>query len=54
METQLKVFQDQLKMANETDMPIVIHCREMVDEVYDQLKQVIEYYIYSSISFFFI
>jgi Tat protein secretion system quality control protein TatD with DNase activity len=40
MERQEKVFLAQLKLARETDMPIVIHCRDAEQKVYDIMVKV--------------
>jgi TatD DNase family protein len=37
-ETQIKVFERQLDIALNFDIPVVIHCRDAYDDVYDILK----------------
>lgn len=40
---QQKAFDDQLSIANETGIPIVIHCRDAEPEVFDIMKEVFKY-----------
>ena len=37
-EKQKKMFIEQIKLANELDLPISVHCREAVQDTYDILK----------------
>ncbi|MEW6172522.1 MAG: TatD family hydrolase [Bacillota bacterium] len=37
--TQRKVFVEQLKVAREVELPVVIHCREAIPDVYDILSR---------------
>lgn len=37
LEIQIKAFETQIGIANDHDLPIVIHCRESFDEIYDVL-----------------
>lgn len=52
MEKQERVFLAQLKIARETDMPIVIHCRNAEIEVFEILVKVLVYFIHSKNSHF--
>lgn len=40
IEQQHKVFRAQLSIARETGMPIVIHCRDAENDVFDILSEV--------------
>ncbi len=37
LEIQIKAFEAQISLANNHDLPIVIHCRQSFDEIYDVL-----------------
>ena len=37
LDIQIKAFETQISIANDYDLPIVIHCRESFDEIYDVL-----------------
>ena len=37
LDIQIKAFEAQISLANDHDLPIVIHCRESFDEIYDVL-----------------
>ena len=45
---QRKAFNDQLSIANETGVPLVIHCRDAETEVLEIMKEVthIKSYLY--------
>ena len=37
LDIQIKAFEAQISLANDHDLPIVIHCRQSFDEIYDVL-----------------
>ena len=37
LDIQIKAFETQISIANDYDLPIVIHCRESFDEIYEVL-----------------
>lgn len=42
---QVRVFKEQLYMANESGMSLVIHCRDAEQDVFEIMKEV--YFLYS-------
>lgn len=39
-EVQMDVFESQLQMAKTLDLPVVIHCRDAFDELYDSIRKI--------------